>query len=137
MSEEEKPVTLVIGTKWHHETIYTSILLLQITHSPQSLVPYGTKSQVSTGSIELDFLQDLFAAARYIDQLLPLGDGKTLNVQRVYRTIYTKLCIQIFHSKMPDQRTLTKFAGKIPTLSSILPSHQSNCLSVLVIILIT
>ena len=76
MSEEEKPVTLMIGTKWHYDTIYTSILLLQITHSPQSLVPYGTKSQVSTGSIELDFLQDLFAAARYIDQLLLLGDRK-------------------------------------------------------------
>lgn len=58
-------------------SILLSILLLQRTHLP---LFHGTKSQVVTGSVELVFLQDLFAGARYIDQLLLLGNGKTLNV---------------------------------------------------------
>lgn len=82
---EEKPVAMLMTTKCNKTlrfglSILLCIFLVHKENICPNLLLYGNKLRLSTGSVELVLLQDLFAAARYMGQPYCDDNGKTLNV---------------------------------------------------------
>ena len=78
---EEKPVAMLMTTKCNKTlrfglSIPLYIFLVNKENICPNLLLYGNKLRLSTGSVELVLLQDLFAAARYIGQPYCDDNGK-------------------------------------------------------------